>query len=298
MSWNVITGDCISVLPTISPRPILIVADPPYNQKISYGSYYDDNKTDSDYLLWCHRWIESAYSTLGDDGSFWLLCSHEYVSDIDVIARRVGFHRRQWITWFESFGVNCKGKFNRCSRPLLWYSKHKTEFIFNSDAPEVRRPSDRQAKYSDARAANGGLKLWDDCWGINPPIPRVCGTFKERIKGFPTQLPLKLLRPIIAVASNPGDTCLDPFSGSASLGHACLELGRNFVGIELSEQYAELSRERLRKVEHDLRRQGLEHREADRKTHGGARVLGPQVHAGRGPDCDDPPAQEKVSQTH
>ena len=34
------------------------------------------------------------------------------------------------------------------------------------------------------------------CWGINPPIPRVVGTAEERIDGFPTQLPLALLRPV------------------------------------------------------------------------------------------------------
>ncbi len=63
---------------------------------------------------------------------------------------------------------------------------------------------------------------------------------------FPTQLPLALLRPIVACASDPGDLVVDPFSGSGTTGHACIELGRRFKGIELSEKFADLSRKRLK----------------------------------------------------
>jgi site-specific DNA-methyltransferase (adenine-specific) len=94
--------------------------------------------------------------------------------------------------------------------------------------------------------------MWDDVWGINPPIPRVCGTFKERIKGFPTQLPLALLKPIVAFSSNPGDVVLDPFSGSATTGVEAIRQRRRYIGIELGEEYAKLSRERLRTVSEEL----------------------------------------------
>ena len=59
---------------------------------------------------------------------------------------------------------------------------------------------------------------------------------------FPTQLPIALLRPIVACASRPGDLVVDPFSGSGTTGAACIELGRRFVGLELSENFADLSR--------------------------------------------------------
>jgi site-specific DNA-methyltransferase (adenine-specific) len=169
-----------------------------------------------------------------------------------MIRKQIGLHRQQWITWYESFGVNCSRKFNRCSRPLLWYTKSKKGFTANHDAPEVRRPSDRLLKYKDKRANPLG-KLWDDVWGINPPIPRVCGTFKERIPEFPTQLPLALLRPIVAFSSNPGDVVLDPFSGSATTGVAAIEKGRRYIGIELGEKYARLSRERLANAEAEIK---------------------------------------------
>jgi site-specific DNA-methyltransferase (adenine-specific) len=102
-------------------------------------------------------------------------------------------------------------------------------------------------KDNDKRANPAG-RIWDDVWGIDPPIPRVCGTFKERLAGFPTQLPLALLRPIIGCATDPNDLILDPFSGSATTGVAALELGRRYIGIERSPEFAARSRERLAKI--------------------------------------------------
>lgn len=252
--WAVIQSDCVSFLDVGSIKNYvdLAFADPPYNIGIDYGDHVDDNRTDGEYLNWCCRWISGIADVLKPTGSFWLLVNHEYAADLDVMIRKqIGLHRQQWITWYESFGVNCTRKFNRCSRPLLWYTKSRKGFTANHNDPEVRRPSDRQIKYRDKRSNPNG-KLWDDIWGINPPIPRVCGSFKERIEGFPTQLPLKLLRPIVAFSSNPGDIVLDPFSGSATTGVACLEKGRKYIGIELGEEYARLSRKRLRTVSEEL----------------------------------------------
>jgi site-specific DNA-methyltransferase (adenine-specific) len=120
--------------------------------------------------------------------------------------------------------------------------KDPKNFVFHREP--VTRPSARQTIYNDKRANPAG-RIWDDCWGVNPPIPRVCGTFHERLEGFPTQLPLALLRPIIGCASNIGDFVVDPFSGSATTGAACIELGRRFLGIERNAEFVKRSRERL-----------------------------------------------------
>ena len=57
-----------------------------------------------------------------------------------------GLHHRQTITWYETFGANCTGKFNRCSRPLLWMVRDPRRFVFRPEAPKIRRASDRQVK--------------------------------------------------------------------------------------------------------------------------------------------------------
>jgi site-specific DNA-methyltransferase (adenine-specific) len=179
---------------------------------------------------------------LTPDGSLWLLVNHEWAWKLVPCALKAGLHLRQWITWYETFGVNCTRKFNRCSRPLLWFTRHPRRFVFHA-CPEVRRPSDRQTKYNDARANPAG-KLLDDVW----MIPRLAGTHRERIPGFPTQLPIKLLQPIIGCASDPGDLVLDPFSGSGTTGVVCTEFGRQFIGIEGSDYFAERARMRLKSM--------------------------------------------------
>jgi adenine specific DNA methylase Mod len=82
----------------------------------------------------------------------------------------------------------------------------------------------------------------DDVWS---GFSRVCGTFKERAGWHPCQMPESLLKRIIAASSNPGDCVLDPFSGSGTTAAAAFQLGRNYVGVEISEQYVENSNQRL-----------------------------------------------------
>lgn len=61
----------------------------------------------------------------------------------------------------------------------------------------------------------------------------------------PTQKPLKLLMDWVAKFTDPGETVLDPFMGSATTGLACMKLGRKFIGIEKRRDYFELACQRL-----------------------------------------------------
>ena len=67
---------------------------------------------------------------------------------------------------------------------------------------------------------------------------------KERLS-HPTQKPLKLLRHIIKIASNENDVVLDNFMGVGSTGEASLQLGRNFVGFEVNNNYFKQAKKRL-----------------------------------------------------
>ena len=69
---------------------------------------------------------------------------------------------------------------------------------------------------------------------------------KERT-GYPTQKPIALLERIIAASSNKGDVVLDPFCGCATTCVAAEKLGREWIGIDLSEKAYDLVVERLAK---------------------------------------------------
>jgi site-specific DNA-methyltransferase (adenine-specific) len=68
----------------------------------------------------------------------------------------------------------------------------------------------------------------------------VRATDKHHIAGKPTAV----LRQLVRVCP-PGGTVLDPFAGSGTTGVAALLEGRQFVGVEISEEYTAIARERL-----------------------------------------------------
>jgi len=231
-------GDCLDVLPTLERESVdLVVADPPYNIGIDYGSGRKADRRD-DYDLWCGKWIYWCYRALKPHGSLWVISGQEHGADIDIAIQRTGMAMRNRITWHETFGVYCHNKFGRTSRPIYYAVENPKRFTFNKAAVTV--PSARQEKYGDRRAAPGG-KIMGDVWQIN----RVCGTFKERVEGVPTQLPEELVSRIIAVSSNPGDVVLDPFAGSGTIPAVAAKLGRSPIGIELNPAYADIAEARL-----------------------------------------------------
>lgn len=235
---QIITGDCCEVLAAMDRDSVdLIVADPPYNIGIDYGTGAKADRRD-DYDIWCERWIGCCYMALKQTGSLWVISGQEHGADIDIAMRRAGFLIRNRITWHETFGVYCKNKFGRTSRPIYYAVKNERGFTFNRDAVTV--PSARQEIYNDRRAAAGG-KIMGDVWTIS----RVCGTFGERVKGVPTQLPQELVRRIVGVSSNPGDTVLDPFAGSGTTLAVAKEMSRVGIGIELNPDYARIAAERV-----------------------------------------------------
>lgn len=69
---------------------------------------------------------------------------------------------------------------------------------------------------------------------------------KERISNHPTQKPIKVLKHIISIASNPNDVVFDPFMGVASTAIASLEMGRKFYGCEINKDYYQTGIKRIK----------------------------------------------------
>lgn len=68
---------------------------------------------------------------------------------------------------------------------------------------------------------------------------------EEKTRYHPTQKPLSVFRSIINDYSLSDNLILDPFLGSGTTAVACKELGRRFIGIEISEKYCSIARKRL-----------------------------------------------------
>ncbi|MEQ9410217.1 MAG: DNA methyltransferase [Fuerstiella sp.] len=261
-------GDCIEGMNSLPAGSVdLVFADPPFNIGYKYD-VYDDRMAAEDYLKWSNSWMSAVYRALKPDGTFWLAIGDDFAAELKVEAQKIGFHTRSWVIWYYTFGVNCKYKFTRSHTHLLYFVKDPAWFTFRSEDLENRVPSARMLVYRDARQNPKG-RLPDDTWIIPPEtpatfslrpqdlehafmpnqsdwyFPRVAGTFKERAGFHGCQMPEQLLGRIIRTCSEEGETVLDPFSGSASTLVVAKKLHRQFVGFELSEEYAKAGTERL-----------------------------------------------------
>jgi len=89
-----------------------------------------------------------------------------------------------------------------------------------------------------------GFRPDEDTWYF----PRVCGTFAERAGWHGCQMPEQLLGRIIKACSNEGDLVLDPFAGSGTTLAVAKKLLRRFLGFEVSAEYTQQIKKRLRGV--------------------------------------------------
>ena len=269
-------GDCIKLMDGWPVAGIdLIFADPPYNIGYKYDQY-EDKRDDDDYIDWTKKWISACARLLKPTGSLYILIGDEYAAEVRLhlkqLERDHALALRNWIVWHYTFGQNCRAKFNRSHAHLLYCvgpavfarggkgKNNDLPFTFNRQAVAV--PSARQTTYKDARANPVG-KLPDDTWYLRPQeadgsyfrpgedtwyMSRLCGTFKERQGWHPCQLPESLLERIIKVSSNPHDLVFDPFTGSGTTLAVAARLGRDWLGCELSSEYADKAQNRIEHV--------------------------------------------------
>ncbi len=70
----------------------------------------------------------------------------------------------------------------------------------------------------------------------------------------PTVKAIALMSWLIKLVSKENDIVLDPFLGSGTTAVACINLKRNFIGIELSEEYCKIAEARIEKAKEELRK--------------------------------------------
>ncbi|HOK95830.1 MAG TPA: DNA methyltransferase [Anaerohalosphaeraceae bacterium] len=240
---TIICGDCITVLNGVTePFADLVFADPPFNIGYPYDKYHDKVETNN-YLAWTRDWMAACVHVLKPHGSFYIAIGDDYAAHVRIIGDQLGLHCRNWIIWHYTFGQQTKNKFARSHTHILYFVNDPKNFIFNDLA--VRLPSDRQLIYNDRRS-NAAGKIPNDVWDS---YSRVCGTFRERQGWHPCQMPELLLGRIIAASSRTGDLVLDPFNGSGTTAAAAFQLGRQYCGIDISEDYVQKTCRRLADIE-------------------------------------------------
>lgn len=125
----------------------------------------------------------------------------------------------------------------------------------------LKYPSHPQAETS--QYGNGGKR--NDIWMPHPKgakpkdiieVPTTCNGMEEKTP-HPTQKPEELLRKLVLASSNQNDLVIDPFSGSGTTLVVAEQLGRKWLGCDLSHEYNEWAIQRLERVPHKTKEEWI-----------------------------------------
>lgn len=261
-SSKIIQGDCQEVLESLEPDSFqTIIADPPYFQVLLEENWDNQWKTEEDYLNWTESWIKKAGNLLKTDGLFFIFGQlgkreHLWLHVCSMATRILQFH--DMLIWDRAVGYNERyDSFTPCYEMILVLRKtEESKAYFDKDA--VRLPYDdnkikqylKDKRYKDLEARRRHLEKGKYATNILR-VPSLKGSSKEKV-GHPSQKPLALIEKLVLSASREGDKVLDPFLGSGTIAVVCQNLNRKFVGIEIEQEYIEITKNRLKETQTNL----------------------------------------------
>lgn len=268
---QILHGDCLKELEKISDDSVdLIYLDPPFftqkkqslkTRDNSVEYYFDDVWGDiQEYSDFIKARLFKCKQVLKPNGSIFLHCDRSASHYLRLLLDSVfGFNNfRSEIVWFYRRWSNAKRGLLNSHQIIYYYTKSdqfKFNFLFddyslttNLDQIFQKRVRDRHGKTKYKTDENGEYELVEAKKGIPLSdvweIPYLNPKAKERV-GYPTQKPVLLLDRIIQLVTDEGDTVLDPFCGSGTTLVAAKLLGRDYIGIDISEEAVDLSQRRL-----------------------------------------------------
>ena len=245
---RLIHGDCLEVMKTLPDSHVdLTVTSPPYDNLRTYNGYTFDFEGIA----------QELYRITKDGGVIvWV------VGDATINGSESGTSFKQAL-YFKDIGFNLhdtmiwnKGCFSAVGALQTRYAPvFEYMFILSKEKPKTFNPiKDRKTKYGGKRATgtirnkDGSMKPFSkeviinefgqryNIWHISP---------HRQIGGHPAPFPEQLANDHIISWSNEGDTILDCFMGSGTTGKIAKQLNRNFIGIEISQEYLDIATARI-----------------------------------------------------
>jgi len=128
--------------------------------------------------------------------------------------------------------------------PLDWSSRH----IWSKANRNIGKNAEQYEEIYERNGNETGLVY------RHAVIDSVMNAQLNRDKFFnhPTQKPINLIRRLVLKLPK-GSTILDPFMGSGTTGVACVQTGRNFIGIEIEPKYYEIAEKRIAEAQLQMR---------------------------------------------
>lgn len=247
-------GDNLELLKLLPEQHIdLIYCDILYNTGKKFKDYDDNLGSPMEAMDWYRPRIVEMKRVLKESGSIYLQCDcrlvHYLKVEMDSVFGLDNF--KNDIIWcYKSPSGTVKNKYANKHDNILFYTK-SSKYIFNVDDVRekyaentIKQAENKNISFGRETKLNSKGKTPTDTW----EIPVLNSMAKERV-GYDTQKPKELIDKIIKASSNENDIVADFFMGSGTTGEVAIELGRKFIGCDISEKACQITKERISKLQ-------------------------------------------------
>ncbi len=268
---KVLIGDCFELIKDLSDNSVdLIITSPPYADIVNYGKDISIKKP-QEYCDWLLPLFNEIYRVLKPSGSFILNINDNCNNGLRNPFVYELIYRSQKETKMRFYDTYIWHKMNGIPNGSLKRFRNNTEFIFHfvKDQKHLKFYMDRvllepskatsdRAKYDWSVKNHGdvidGERVKDKMIDYQPTLVRpdnvvrfhTAGHARDNMIKHPAPFYKDLPKYYINLLTDKGDTILDPFGGIMTTGLACNEIGgREFIGFELNEKYAEFGDKRI-----------------------------------------------------
>lgn len=243
---ELIKGDCLIEMSKINDKSVdMILCDLPYNtlNKKNTSAQWDK-------IIPFDRLWKEYNRIIKDNGAIVLFGQGMFTAQLMMSNPKMWRYNLIWDKSLTTGFLNAKKMPLRCHEDILvFYKKLPT---YNPQMSKGIPLHGRGNSYMNKSLKNqcyGNFNPTEDIRkGSTDKYPKSILSFKKNhpsISIHPTQKPVEILEYLIKTYTNENDLVLDNCMGSGSTGIACLNTNRNFIGIELNEEYFNLAKNRI-----------------------------------------------------
>ena len=235
---KLLLGDCLDKLKELDDNSIdHIISDWQFFGVVKEDWDNQWNNLD-EYLDWVKIVIVEYKRVIKDNGNLAIFTGRQYNRHISLILDEY-FTEKRIIIWSRKRAFNTsRGKALSSGYEPICYYTNGDKGNFNTIKI---KPNTTRKEYTEG-ILKDGISL-SDVWDDISALPH---NSKEKLK-HPTQKPYKLIERLVLMLTNEGDTILDNFAGSGTLGEVCVNTNRKCVLIEKEKEYFDLIKNRLDK---------------------------------------------------
>lgn len=256
-----IHGDALLLLSQL-PAQIadLIIVDPPYNLSKNFNGFQFKATTESQYLDYLRSWFPQLCKLLKPNGSLYLCGDWKSTSALQQ-AMEENLTVMNRITWQREKGRGASKNWKNGMEDIWYGVVDKKNYYFDLESVKQKRrvlaPYREKGVPKDWEESDEGKfrltcpsNFWDD---ITVPY----WSMPENTD-HPTQKPEKLIAKLILASCPPDGLVFDPFLGSGTTSVVAKKLGRQYLGVEMNEEYCLWAEKRLMLADENPRIQGYE----------------------------------------